>query len=185
MRFTPFIGALALIGCGSDASETPSDTGTPATTTDTPETTPTTSPSMGELTRVGEALVDGSYIGSERMILVGDEGYGDIVCHVEYDMTSIASRTDCINCLWAWDVEISNATSVVDTEACAAVGLTSADVAALDGQVLGYGYDADYVGHAQILMFWDGAEWSAGSYAGWDEATQLFDYDWLDGLHAY
>ena len=131
-------------------------------------------------------MADGyGYVGTEDWVFIGDEGYGDVVCHVSYDVTATTSRTDCGNCLWAWDVTISNVTSVVDTEACASVALTDTDLAKLEGSTVSLGYDPDYVGHAQILMFLDGTEWKAVSYASWDETSSAFTYDWLVGLNAY
>jgi len=189
MRPTALLIPFALLACGGDdagdSHTGQSMTTTPTTgTAGTTPTTPTTTSVLGELKRTGAANVDGRYAGTETWTFVGDEGYGDVICEVSYDVNSTAERSDCPGCLWAWDLQITNVTTPVDVDgACAAVGLDTA--ATLAGTEVSYGYDPVYDGHAQILMFFNGTDWQAGTYAQWDDTKKTFNYTWLDGLHAY
>jgi hypothetical protein len=65
------------------------------------------------------------------------------------------------------------------------LGVDAATASSWDGMSRSYGYDPDFVGHAQILMVWDGAYWQAVSYADWDDGARTIDYDWVDGPYAY
>ena len=110
-----------------------------------------------------------------------------MVCQITTDLTAVAPRDDCPACQWAFDLEIQNTTVVVDVDgACMSVhGIDADSAASWDGTTKSYGYDPDYVGHAQILMFWDGARWVPATYAVWDEGASTIDYDWLDGYYDY
>ena len=49
------------------------------------------------------------------------------------------------------------------------------DAGKLKGSELGYGYNEEYYGHAQVLMVYSGS-WSAATFASMSGTT--FSYDW-------
>lgn len=137
--------------------------------------------------RRGSAIAGAAgYDGSEEWYAREDEGEGDDVCRIRYDLDAVAERHDCASCAWAWDVVRSGATVLADVDgACQdALGVDPAEVGALDGVVLGYGFDPDFTGHAQLLMvdFYDGAGWQGVSFASWIEASGQFEYEWVVGF---
>ncbi len=202
------LGLLAAaIGCGGDAdtvadgpqgdadadADTDSDADSDAdadadTDTDSDADTDTGTPgNIGLLSRVGNATVTNIYAGHEDLVFYdGAEGGGDLLCHIGYELVAVSPRSDCTNCVWAFDLRISNATMVIDNGPCLAVtGVDAGNVSSLDGQTIAYGYDPDYVGHSQILMFDDGSGWAPGSYSTFDDGTSVLTYDWVDGTYAY
>jgi hypothetical protein len=192
-RLATSIGALALAcsgktepGGGADtepSADADTDTDTDA---DTDTDTDTEPAAQGLLVRVGNAIVDAAYTGTEDLELVGDDGYGEIVCAIHYDLASVAVRDDCSGCEWAFDVAISNAETVVDASgACTAIGYDATAVAALNGTTVSRGYNADYAGHAQVLMVDIGGTWQSASYGLFDEGSGAFSYEWEDGFVPY
>ncbi|MEQ1568786.1 MAG: hypothetical protein ABMA64_24315 [Myxococcota bacterium] len=192
--------ALALLGCtgGTD----PDDTGTKDTETDTDtdadadadadadtDADTDVEPGQSLVQRVGSGVVGADYVGTEEYQLLDDEGYGALQCQITLDLLSTGIRTDCAPCLWAFDLEISNATVVLDDGAGACMagfGLDATTVGSLNGQILSYGYNPDYFGHAQVLMVSPAGEpWAAATYGTYDEGTGDFSYEWVDGLIEY
>ena len=117
-----------------------------------------------------------------------EKGAGAELCRIQYDVDdSGKARGDCSNCEWAWDVVISNAALISESGVgCeTGFGLGSAAISALDGTTLGLGYDADYYGHAAVLMRDDGSGWTAVAFATWDAHTQSFSYTWQTGYLKY
>ena len=71
---------------------------------------------------------------------------------------------------------MSDATAVVDTR-CADFGL---DAGALNGTTRSYGYTAEYIGHAQVILVEQDGAWVSVSFATYTDG--VFEYDWEDGF---
>ncbi|MDP2308934.1 MAG: hypothetical protein Q8P18_23125 [Pseudomonadota bacterium] len=179
--------ALPLACSGTDsaddtaAADTDSDTDSD-TDADTDSDTDTDEELTGLLRLVGSATVEGGYAGTESVVFVADEGYGDDVCRLTMTLASTGERTDCETCDWAYTLEITDVTTEVDTE-CAAVGW--ADPQAAVGTTRAYGYDPDYFGHAAVLMVDDGVSWQVAGYATLEDTTALLTYDLEVGFYPY
>ncbi len=175
-------------GDSGDSGET-AETGQPEETGDSGDSGETGSePLTAAEGRIGAAtVVDSAYAGSETWYLVADSGSGATLCEIQLTLTSAAARTDCTDCAWAFDLEISDAAVLTDEGgACAAVlGYDADTVADLNGSTVSYGYAPEYYGHAQVLMVESEAGWQAQSFAAHDEATGLFTYDWEIGYREY
>ncbi len=200
----------ALVGCGGDTGESPSDppssttddstTGDPPAPTDGPPTTvpPTDPPTdtdppsgarSGLLVRFGTLVYDGAALsGEERLTVLGDSGYGAAVCEIRYDITSTLSRSDCPGCIWAFDVVYGGAEVVLDLDASCltGAGYDASTVAALNGVASSRAFHPDYVGHKEVLMSDLGSGFQAVSYVElWDAASGTLTYDWDDGVVFY
>jgi hypothetical protein len=201
MRNLPLL-ALLVAACGGDTDDSTDETGlaegdadtdtdadsdTDADTDTDTDSDADTDP-IAQVERVGVALVNGGYDGTEEIVVTGDNGYGAVICHATMSLVSVGpERTDCTVCDWAYDLEIGGATiDVDDNGACmATIGVDATTIGSWDGTVRSYGYNPDYFGHAQALVYWDGSAWVTVSYASWDEAKHTFDYQWSDGAVYY
>jgi hypothetical protein len=140
--------------------------------------------------RLGSGTMDGAaYQGTEDLYLIAEDGEGEDVCRVRYSLASNGpARTDCVACDWAFDLLVSDAQLVAENAVgCAAsLGLDAAAVVALNGTTRSYGYQEEYVGHADVLMVDNGeGVWGAVSHATFDSTTGAFGYDWQDGIVSY
>src|SRR5690606_10088662 len=126
----------------------------------------------------GTVTVD-SFESYEEHVLLGDEGFGEEVCVVHYDVTRVgvapggcdefAGQQD--ECLWTHLVEYSNPRVLVDVDgACAnsELGMDQAAMDAIDGTQIAYGYVFEYQGHSSALMAHDPEQdvWAPLLYAG-------------------
>ncbi len=101
-----------------------------------------------------------------------------------YELVSMGTRDDCDSCIWAYDLEIRGTLVTIDLGYCLdIVGVDAATASDWDGTMRSYGFDPDYIGHAEILMFFDGTVWIPASYASWDGSEVT--YAWVDGLYDY
>ena len=137
------------------------------------------------------AGLDG-FEGSEDMYLIAEEGDGDDICRIRYELKDTDSRPDCPDaghsgCLWAWEVSVSAAAIVAESGiGCAgAFGVTADSVSELDGTSFGLGYNPDYYGHAAVMVRDPGDGWFVASFAIWDEDTGSFTYQWDQGFVQY
>ncbi len=158
--------------------------------TDTGEETDTdtdTDADLGTLEFSGTAVVHDSYMGTEVLAFLADEGRGDVICQLSYPLEGAALRSDCDECDWAFDVTAGTVEVQTDVDgACDAIGWGKAARAALTGTARGYGYVAEYFGHAPVLMRYDDASgWNPVSYAAYDEKSGAFDYSWQDATLPY
>jgi len=163
-------------------SDTDSDTDTDTDSdTDTDTDTDTTGLGYVNQTRRGTAVVNGSYDGSETLVVEDDYV---VVCEVTYDLDSVVDRTDCAACVWAYDVVLANTTVVTDTNgAClAALGVDAATAASWDGQQRAYGYDPEFQGHAEVMWSTLYGSWDVIGYADWDPAANTIVYDFEDTI---
>jgi hypothetical protein len=167
-----------------DTQDTEGDTDTDAdsdTDTDTDTGVPQ---SMVGYDGEATAGYDG-YDGWEEHFKTADEGLGDDICRIRYELHAKGDpRTDCPNCIWAWDVELTGAAIAAESgEGCAgAFGITAKNVGDLDGTSIGIGFNPDYYGHAAVFLRDEGSGWAVADWAQWDEATGAFSYHWNQGL---
>jgi hypothetical protein len=146
----------------------------------------------------GEGTVsETEFSGFEELYIIGEEGFGDDVCVVRFDVKRVAAAPEgCddpagdVDCLWTHTVQLSNPMMVTDEGgACAKsdLGLTAAKIAELDGSRASYGFVSEFAGHNSVLMEYDEAsrKWDAGANATWDETTGAFRFDSRDGICNY
>jgi hypothetical protein len=181
-------------GCSGGTKPEPTDsaeTGTEPITTDTDGTseTGTTPPPLRE-------GLSQTYLGYEELQLlplVGPYKYGAPVCTISYTLTESVYRDDCpsvsgyIPCEWAFELTVSDAMVVVDSDGVCLdqLGYDASTIDMLNGTALTRAYHADYQGHAQVLMQEIEGAWQAVSYARVDETTGNITWDWEYGLVTY
>lgn len=139
-----------------------------------------------------------SYEAFEEIFLIGDEGFGEDLCVVRFDVRRVgdappgcdesAGQQDM--CLWTHLVEYSNPTVVLDVDgvcASSSLALDSAAIAAIEGVQIAYGYVREYQGHNSVLMSYseERSAWEPGVNAGWSPETGDFQYDRRDGICDY
>jgi hypothetical protein len=134
----------------------------------------------------------------EEFYLLGDEGFGEELCVVRFNVTGVGDAPDGCDefagqqdeCLWTHLVEYTDAEVVLNTDgACetSELGLDSAAISALEGSQAAYGYVFEYQGHDSVLLIYDADNdvWEAGASAGWNEATGVLQFDRRDGFCRY
>lgn len=177
---------LAVGGCKhADTGDTDTDTDLADSDTDVVDTDV---PRSGAEGQSGTGTMDGgSYLGVEEWYFVGADGYGADICRIGYTLTSTDPRTDCADCSWAYDLVLSDAHVIDETDpGCEAVlAIDPVAVSDLDGKVVSYGYAPSYFGHAKMLMMDLGNGWTAVTFAAFDDTTGAFEYDWEAGYREY
>jgi hypothetical protein len=146
----------------------------------------------------GEGTVDGTtFEGFEEFYLIGEEGFGQDICVVRFDVTRVgAAPAGCddpaagVQCLWTHLVEYQSPSIVTDTDGVCAnseLGLDEAAIAAITGSRAAYGFVSEYAGHNSVLMKHDEAssDWDAYGNATWDEQAAAFRFDRRDGFCGY
>ncbi|MCA9489313.1 MAG: hypothetical protein KC621_05305, partial [Myxococcales bacterium] len=137
----------------------------------------------GLVTGSGLAVVTTSWAGTEEielLELVDDTTTGNVLCKVSYELTSTALRTDCTQCDFAVDLVIGNASVVSDVGgACLpGLGVDATTIGTWNGQTKAYGYIAEYFGHAEVYVEYDGTDWNTKGYADLDTVTHELSYTW-------
>ncbi|MCB9690098.1 MAG: hypothetical protein H6735_33965 [Alphaproteobacteria bacterium] len=174
----------------TDAADADTDADTDSDTdadtdsdTDADSDADTDTSTSGLVTGSGTAVVTTTWAGTEEISvleLVDDTTTGTVLCQVSYELTSTGLRSDCAQCDFAVDLVIGNAS--VDTDvngAClASLGVDAATIASWNGQPKAYGYIAEYFGHAEVYVEYDGAEWNTKGYASLDTVTHELSYSW-------
>ncbi|MFH1463716.1 MAG: hypothetical protein ABIO70_04945 [Pseudomonadota bacterium] len=169
--------------------EDPDDTEQPEADTDTDSDADTDTDTDVPQSMVGydgEAIAgyDG-YDGHEEHFKKADEGAGDDICRVRYELHAKGDpRTDCPDCDWAWDLELTAASIAAESgEGCeGAFGITAENVGGLDGTSFAIGFVSDYYGHGHLFMRDEGEGWAIADWANWDEESGEFSYQWNIGL---
>ena len=134
---------------------------------------------LGLLEYTGSATVLGNYAGTESLVFTSDEGDGEVICRFTYALSGATARTDCPECDWAFDVTVGKVTVDTDMDgACASIGWDEAARSALTGGVRGYGYIAEYFGHAPVLMTDSKGSWEPVTFASYEPGTGAFSYAW-------
>jgi hypothetical protein len=131
------------------------------------------------------------FMGYEEYVLIDDEGFGEEICVVRFDVTRVGAAPEgCTDCLWSHLVELGNPTVVLDEDGvCASseLGLDSAAIDELDGSQVAYGFVPELDGHASIALTYIEASnsWEAYNNATWDEGTGRFRFDRRNGTCTY
>ena len=138
------------------------------------------------------AFAGAGYTGPEDMYFIADDGDGEDVCRIRYELTSVAERFDCEVydwvCIWAFDLVLDKAAVVAESDVgCEGVfGLDEAGVAALAGTEITRGYLDEYFGHTSVLLELQPDEtWAPFCNATWDSDTGLVEYNWVDSSLPY
>jgi hypothetical protein len=131
------------------------------------------------------------FTGYEEYVLIGDEGFGEEICVVRFDVTRVGAAPEgCTDCLWSHLVELGNPTVVLDEDGVCAnseLGLDSAAIDELDGSQVAYGFVPELDGHASIVLTHIEASntWEAYNNATWNEDTGRFRFDRRNGTCTY
>ena len=141
----------------------------------------------------GEAIVDEtSYDGWEELFIIADEGDGEDLCRIRYDLDSVAPRDDCDlplgDCAWGHDLVLSDVVIVAESDVgCAGFGYDATALAALEEGEVSYAYIPEYSGHPDVMAMYDeaGAAWQVVAFASWDAGSGAFAYTWEDGYPTY
>lgn len=177
-----------LLACAHRADTAPpdADTAVPGDTAEAADTADTAGleGGTGLLTRVGQATVGSSYNGTEEIRFAPTAGDAQALCSVVVPVTAAGARSDCADCLWAFDVVLGAPTVSIDT-ACEAAGYNAQAIAALEGSVRGYGFADEYLGHAEALLVLQDGAWEPVSFADWSAETGLLSYEWEQGYLPY
>jgi hypothetical protein len=131
--------------------------------------------------------------GWEELFMTGDEGLGDDICVVRFDVTrSGDAPAGCTDCSWTQTVQYSNPTVVKDVNgACANsdLALNAAKIASIAGSRLSIGFVREWQGaHGSVRFryFENRCAWDVYGNATWDDpGTDLFRYDHRDGFCNY
>jgi hypothetical protein len=139
-----------------------------------------------------------SYVADEEFYLIGDEGFGEELCVVRFEVTRVGDAPPGCDesagrqqeCLWAHVVQYENPSVVTDRDGMCAdseLALTASAIAEIEAQRVAYGYVFEFQGHNSVLMTYDyeRAVWQADVNAGWDEASGAFRFDRRDGFCGY
>jgi len=150
----------------------------------------TTEERLGLAGKLGAATaLAGTYDGYEELYFVAEKGAGDDVCRIHYTATSVAERTDCVDCDWAYDLRFTgpSITAETDVGCLPTLGYDADSVNDIDGTSMAYGYIAEYFGHAQVMTLYTEAtdSWDVVTFASWDAVTGEFSYDWEDTFYPY
>ena len=143
-------------------------------------------------------VTEDSFETYEEHYLLGDEGLGEEVCVVRFDVKRVGDGPGGCDefagqqqsCLWTHLVELENPQILVDEDsACenSELAMTAAAIAEIDGEQRAYGYVFEYQGHNSVLMGYDDATetWGPLVNAGWNEDTGEFQFDRRDGFCGY
>lgn len=134
----------------------------------------------------------------EEFYLLADEGFGDAICVVRFDVERVGDAPDGCDdfvgqakeCVWTHLVEYSNPRVITDENGVcenSELMLDAGAISEIDGRQVAYGYVFEYQGHNNVLMSYNEERgiWEAGVNAGWDEDSGAFQFDRRDGFCGY
>lgn len=143
-------------------------------------------------------VTEDSFEAFEEYYLLGDEGLGDEVCVIRFEVTRVGDGPDGCDafagqqqsCLWTHLVALSNPQVLVDEDsACenSELAMTADKIAEIDGAERAYGYVFEYQGHDSVLMGYDDDSevWAPIVNAGWNDENGAFQFDRRDGFCGY
>jgi len=143
-------------------------------------------------------VTEDSFETYEEHYLLGDEGLGEEVCVVRFDVKRVGEGPGGCDefagqqqsCLWTHLVELENPQVLIDEDsACenSELAMTADAIAEIDGEQRAYGYVFEYQGHNSVLMGYDDANetWGPLVNAGWNDDTGEFQFDRRDGFCGY
>ena len=185
--------ALVVTGCHSEGLETgdsaPPMGGSPVDTAESAGAEDTGPSRYGLLGRSGTAVVgEDSYSGTEELYFTSEYGEGDDLCRIRYSLSYVATRTDCDDCEWAFDLVLTDpelVTEVGKPDCLSTVGVDSSALDTLNNTTVSYGYNPDYIGHVQVLFVETDSGWVPADHCSWDASAGALSYDWKDGYHTY
>lgn len=214
--------ATLVVACGSDDSSSSTSTSDDGANAAQTSTSSTSSGGNGSSTTTGSnsgggsggdaafanlgvcgvrsqgTVTEDSFETYEEHYLLGDEGLGEEVCVVRFDVKRVGDGPGGCDefagqqqsCLWTHLVELSNPQVLIDEDsACenSELAMTTDAIAEIDGEQRAYGYVFEYQGHNSVLMGYDdGTEtWKPLVNAGWNEDTGEFQFDRRDGFCGY
>ncbi|MEO8177268.1 MAG: hypothetical protein ABI895_00410 [Deltaproteobacteria bacterium] len=147
---------------------------------------------MGVCGQRGESPVTAdSFEGYEEFYLIGDDGFGEDICVVRFDVARVGvAPGGCEDCTWSHQVEYRNPEVRTDVEGvCASsqLGFDSTKIDEIDGSRASYGFVNEYSGHVSVLMKYDDATgtWGPNGNATWTAATGRLRFDRRDGFCGY
>ncbi len=134
---------------------------------------------------------DGSYQGTEDLILRADEGNGDEICVVRFDLTTVAEPDlPCDFCYWSTIVERSNPTVITNVDDVCGVserGLDQAGLDAMTGERIAMGFAEEGSGHGEVLVHFDEMTqlWAVFAFGFWDVDNSTLEYSKVEGFCRY
>ncbi len=129
--------------------------------------------------------------GYEEYFLIGEEGFGEDICVVRFDVTRVGDApAGCPDCLWSHLVELDNPSTELDTDGVCArseLAFDMARIAELDGSRIAYGFVPEFAGHVSVLMKYDDAlgAWDAFGSASYDGAALTLKFERRNGICGY
>jgi hypothetical protein len=140
----------------------------------------------------GESPVNAdSFEGYEEFYLIGDDGFGQDICVVRFDVARVGEApAGCEDCVWTHRVEYRNPQILTDVDGvCASseLGMDDARIEEIDGSQTAYGFVNEYSGHVSVLMKYDEmtSTWGPNGNANWSEETGELRFDRRDGICGY
>lgn len=153
---------------------------------------------MGVCGQRGRSTVDATrFEGYEEFYILADRGFGDDICVVRFDVKRVGDAppgcddpTADVDCLWTHLIEYSNPTVMTDVDGVCAKserGLDMAEIQAITGSRVAYGFVSEFAGHNSVLMKYDEQKdmWDAQGNATWDESAAALRFDRRDGICRY
>ena len=146
----------------------------------------------------GQGTVDQStFAGYEEFYLIGEEGFGDEICVVRFEVSRVGPAPDgCddptadVDCVWTHLVEYGAGEVLTDVDGTCAnseLGFDAARIDEVTGSQSAYGFVSEYAGHNSVLMAHDPAtgSWDAFGNATWDPDSGAFRFDRRNGFCGY
>lgn len=127
----------------------------------------------------------------EEYYLIGEEGFGDDICVVRFDVTRVGPAPEgCTDCLWTHTVELGMASVEVDQNGvCASseLGMDADAIAELEGSQVSYGFVPEADGHASIVVTYNESTstWESFTNGTWDDSNGFFRFDRRNGFCSY
>jgi hypothetical protein len=140
----------------------------------------------------GESTVsDSEFEGFEEYFLIGEEGFGDDICIVRFDVTRVGEApAGCTDCVWSHLVELGNPTTELDENGVCAKSELAFDaerIAELDGSQIAYGFVREFAGHNSVVLSYDDAlgSWEPFGNATYDAAIERLKFERRNGNCGY
>ena len=149
---------------------------------------------LGECRFEAEGLYkDGKYEGFIDYILIADEGDGEDLCRVRFEVKTVEdSKRECKepDCYWATVVELSNPEVILDVEGkCANSDRQLGDEQIKDrlNKPMDFGVGEEPTGHGLIILSYnqDSMLWEQFCDTEWEKETGVVLYDDIEGRCFY
>jgi hypothetical protein len=140
----------------------------------------------------GESTVnDTEFDGFEEYFLIGEEGFGDDICIVRFDVTRVGDApAGCTDCVWSHLVELGNPSTELDENGVCAkseLAFDAARIAELDGSQVAYGFVREFAGHSSVVMTYDDelGSWEPFGNATYDADKERLKFERRNGNCGY